>query len=34
MLAREWEVMQRDREMGATVIDKERSQFQTELALH
>ena len=34
MLAREWEVLQRDLEMGAAVIDKERSQFQIDLALH
>ena len=34
MLAREREVLQRDREMGVAVIDKEWSQFQTELALH
>ena len=33
-LAWETEICQRDREMRATVIDRERSQFQTKLALH
>ena len=33
-LAWETEICQRDREMRAVVIDRERSQFQTKLALH
>ena len=33
-LAWETEICQRDREMRAAVIDRERSQFQTKLALH
>ena len=33
-LAWETKICQRDREMRAAVIDRERSQFQTKLALH
>ena len=33
-LAREREVWQRDREMRVAAMDRDRSQFQTELALH
>ena len=33
-LAREWEIYQRDREMRAAAMDKEKSQFHTKLAQH
>ena len=34
MLAREREIWQRDKEIRAATMDRKRSQFQSELALH